>query len=268
MRRSWVLAFLFLIEGAASATPAELLPISTCLGETEQATAVDVLDARSIKLADGRVLRLAGVEPFDFYLAEATDVESELQSRIGTIAGGKTLTFRVVTTESDRYGRLPALVLIGDELIQESLMREGLAIAFVTGNALPCFDRILAAEEEARLAHRGFWKNQTLPRASPSALAARIGHFAIFAGRVRSVGNRPTRTYLNFGYRWTEDVTVEIAAADREAFGGEAKIAALAGHRLRVRGFLQEKGGPAMVIQSPMQIEVLDPAKETLGKAP
>jgi endonuclease YncB( thermonuclease family) len=269
MRQCFILAFLFAGMGAAAAAhAAEPPPVLACPAETEQAGAAEVLDARSIKLGDGRMLRLAGIEPFDFYLTDAADAGVKQQSRIGDLIAGGDVRFGLVANEPDRYGRLPALVLSGGALMQEELAREGLAIAYMTGDPLPCFDRILAAEADARAAHRGYWGDQALPQASPAALAAWIGRFAIFEGRVLSVGNRPTRSYLNFGRRWSEDATVEIAARDLEAFGGEAKIAALAGHRVRVRGFLEEKGGPAMVLRSPMQLEALDPVRETLGKAP
>src|SRR4029078_57333 len=123
--------------------------IAACLGETQPAGAAEVLDSRSIRLADGRVVRLAGIEPLDFYLTEATGAEPELRSRIGKLIAGEDLQFQLIGKEPDRYGRLPALVLSSGELIQETLSRDGLAIAFATGDALPCFDRILAAENDA-----------------------------------------------------------------------------------------------------------------------
>ena len=96
----------------------------------------------------------------------------------------------------------------------------------------------------------------------------RIGRFAIFEGLLISVGNRRARSYLNFGRRWSTDTTVEIDARHREAFGGEVGLAGLAGHRLRLRGFLKEKGGPMMVVTSPMQIEILENAGPRSGIAP
>jgi hypothetical protein len=74
---------------------------------------------------------------------------------------------------------------------------------------------------------------------------------------VVSVGNRRTRTYLNFGGRWAEDVTVEIEARDRDRFGGELGLADLAGWRVRVRGYVEERQGPLIIVRSPMQIERL-----------
>jgi hypothetical protein len=152
--------------------------------------------------------------------------------------------------------------------VQEVLAREGLALAFAGGDRLPCFDRILAAEDEARRKARGFWVGGDLPWARPEDLDTRIGRFAIFEGNVLSVGNRSARTYLNFGYRWTEDVTVKIAAGDRERFGGEAFFSGLVGQRIRVRGYVVEKDGPMVEVSSPMQIEQLGPAPARAGEAP
>lgn len=259
MAKRWgrIVVFLLAAEMLAASTHADPLSLD-CLGETSEAGIARSVDARSLRLDDGRTLRLAGIEPFDVLLPGARDAEAELQSRLAELIEDRALRVQLLAQEPDRYGRPPAMVWAGKDLIQEVAVREGLAVGFANGVAVPCFDRILAAEDAARRAHRGFWKGGRLPWAFPAALASRIGHFTIFEGRVLSVGNRPTRSYLNFGYRWTEDVTVEIADADRASFGGEAALAALAGHRVRVRGYLEERGGPMVVISSPMQLEALD----------
>lgn len=238
-------------DAARAAEPA-------CLSETFQARAVDAEDARTLTLEDGRVLRVAGIEPFDLLRPELSEAPAELRGRMSALAGGRAVTVQLADGGPDRYGRHPALIAADGALLQETLAGEGLAIAFAGGDPLPCFQRILAAETGARAAGRGFWTETTLPGARPAALATLTGRFVIFEGKVLSVGNRSTRTYLNFGERWSEDVTVEIAAGDRAAFGGEAGLAALAGQRVRVRGFLEEKGGPMMPISSPMQLEMLD----------
>jgi hypothetical protein len=62
---------------------------------------------------------------------------------------------------------------------------------------------------------------------------------------------------LNFGDVWSRDVTVEIVAEDRDRFGGEEALAGLAHSTVRVRGFVEEKGGPMAIVRSPMQIEVI-----------
>ena len=267
------LRIVFLLMAAAGAVAVaraeSASPPLVCAGVTEAVGgAVRVVDARALELGDGRVLRLAGIEPFDLLSAGGDQAAAELQGRLAELVKDAAVRIELLSQEPDRYGRLAALVWAGGELVQDVAAREGLALAFASGAALPCFEKILAAEAEARRARRGFWRKVRVPAAFPEALAARIGGFAIFEGRVLSVGNRRARSYLNFGRRWTEDVTVEIAEDDRALFGGEEGLAALAGRRVRVRGFLEEKGGPMLVLRSPMQIEALDPAKETSGHAP
>jgi hypothetical protein len=208
-------------------------------------------------LDDGRTLRVAGIESFALLLDDGDDAEAALQRRLQALLAGAPVRLRLVDGGSDRHGRLPALIAAGGGLVQEKLARDGVAIPFATGEPLPCFADMLAAEGEARRSGRGFWAGAALPEADPQVLADRLGRFAIFEGMVISVGNRRVRTYLNFGERWADDVTVEIDAEDRERFGGEAELARLAGRRVRVRGFLEERGGPAMRIRSPMQIEII-----------
>jgi len=239
-----------------------------CLGETVEATAAEVIDTRTLRLDDGRMLRLAGVEPFTLLLPDAENAEEMVQRRLTDLLAGVAPRVLLVSDKPDRHGRLPALIAAGGSLVEETLVKEGLAIAFAGGDALPCFDRILAAEAEARRAHRGFWAQASVAEARPGALGSRIGRFTIFEGTVLSASNRRATTYLDFGRRWSEDVTIEIAAKDRKAFGGEPVLARLAGSRIRARGYLEEKGGPMLPVRSPMQIEILSPATGVGQNAP
>ena len=69
---------------------------------------------------------------------------------------------------------------------------------------------------------------------------------------------------MNFGRRWSEDFTVTIAKRNERAFsaaGLEPK--SLAGRRVRIRGWIEERGGPWVEAARPEQIEVLhDPKGE------
>lgn len=239
----------------------------TCLGAVAEAAASNIVDARSLRLDDGRVLRLAGIEPFGLLLSEPEEAEATLKRRLAELISGAGLKVRVLSERPDRYGRYPAMIEAGGRLVQETIVGEGLAIAYTGGDTLPCFDILLMAEAAARKARRGFWAENRLPLARPEALASRIGHFAIFEGRVVSVGSRRLRTYLNFGERWLTDVTAEVAAEDREKFGGEAALEALSGQRVRLRGFLETLDGPMLVLRSPMQLEVLG-APDAAGGIP
>src|SRR5665213_3260475 len=65
--------------------------------------------------------------------------------------------------------------------------------------------------------------------------------------------------YVNFGRRWTRDFTVIILRRLGKAFttaGVEPKK--LEGRRIRVRGWIEQRGGPIITAEAPEQIEVLD----------
>jgi hypothetical protein len=238
-----------------------------CLAGAVEARADAAPDARSLALSVGRVIRLVGIESFALLVEDGDAAEAAMQRRLTGLIGS-TLRVRALSEAPDRYGRLPALAATAEGvLVQEVLAREGVALAFATGAPLPCFERLLAAEAEARAGHSGFWSGAQVTAVEPEALSGRIGRFAIVEGQVISVGNRASRTYLNFGRRWNSDVTVEIAARDRAAFGGETGLAALAGQRVRVRGFVAAKGGPMLAVSSPMQVERL-PAGAAEGEMP
>jgi hypothetical protein len=85
------------------------------------------------------------------------------------------------------------------------------------------------------------------------------GRFAAIDGKVISVRESGGTIYVNFGRRWNEDFTVTILKRNARKFaeaGMEPKQ--LEGRRVRVRGFIEERGGPWIEATVPQQIEVAD----------
>src|SRR5262249_7813926 len=79
--------------------------------------------------------------------------------------------------------------------------------------------------------------------------------FAIVEGKVLSVRESGPTIYVNFGRRWTQDFTVTIAKRNESAFtsaGLEPKR--LQGRRVRVRGYVEQRGGPWVEATQPEQI--------------
>jgi hypothetical protein len=88
---------------------------------------------------------------------------------------------------------------------------------------------------------------------------AEQGRFALVEGRVLSVRESGATIYVNFGRRWTEDFTVTILKRNERNFtvaGLEPKK--LAGRQIRVRGWIEERGGPWIEATRPEQIEFAD----------
>jgi hypothetical protein len=68
-------------------------------------------------------------------------------------------------------------------------------------------------------------------------------------------------TYINFGADWRTDFTISMrGGARREAMRRWTDLPALSGRRLRVRGWIEQRGGPMIEIQDLAEIEWLDGA--------
>jgi hypothetical protein len=90
-------------------------------------------------------------------------------------------------------------------------------------------------------------------------LQAERGRFALVEGKVLSVRESGATIYVNFGRRWTRDFTVIILrrlSHVSTAAGIEPKK--LEGRRIRVRGWLEQRGGPIITAEAPEQIELAD----------
>lgn len=236
---------------------------ASCLPqEMEAAQIVGTRDARTVELADGRLVRPAGIESFALIGEDAEAADAHLADRLAGILAGRQAQFHIISNRTDRYGRLAALLAVEGTLVQAQLAGEGAALALPDGDGVPCMAEFLAAEAAARIRRAGLWADNAVLPALPGALSPHLGGYVIFEGEVVSVGTRSRRTYLDFGRYWSEDVTVIIEARDRDAFGGAAALEALAGRRIRVRGFLEERAGPLVTARWPAQIEVLEPLED------
>ena len=237
------------IAGIATAMPASAE--QPCTGTPVQGgTVAAVQDGRTLTLADGREVRLAGIEaPAD------GDV-------LRTLVEGQPL--RLTGTGEDRYGRLVAYVFrsADTEPVQLALLAAGQARVSARIGAKSCADALLAAELGARKAGLGRWADPNFAPLSSQNLtmiSAARGHFALIQGRVLSVRESGATIYVNFGRRWSEDFTVTIAKRNQRSFAAAGLTPkSLAGHRIRVRGWVDERGGPWIEATRPEQIEFAD----------
>ena len=121
---------------------------------------------------------------------------------------------------------------------------------------------LLRQERTARAARLGLWADPVYairPSEVPAAIQSQQGRFAIVEGKVLSVRESGATIYVNFGRRWSEDFTVTIAKRNERAFaaaGLEPK--SLAGRNVRVRGWVEERGGPLIEAAYAGQIEITE----------
>jgi endonuclease YncB( thermonuclease family) len=227
-----------------------------------------IIDGRSFILADGREVRLAAIES----LLPAPGDEDEARvaaalaakSALDALLAHRQVDLSITGSGSDRYGRLTAWVFInpssGEVLVQRELVATGHALVSPS-QASPCRAYLQTAEREARSLGLGLWGEpySVVKKADdPADVLADQGRFAVVEGKVRSVRESAGIIYINFGQHRSEQFTATLLKRNEGPFTG-AGVApkALAGRTIEVRGWIEERGGPAVEVTRPEQIDII-----------
>ncbi|HWK94633.1 MAG TPA: thermonuclease family protein [Pseudolabrys sp.] len=209
-----------------------------------------VRDGRTLMLADGREIRLAGIET----PADGTALRA--------LTTGQTL--RIERVADDRYGRVVVFAAAGDspELLQTALLEAGQARVAARVGSKTCAEFLLRAERTARAGRRGLWADPNFAPLSSenlTILAAELGRFALVEGQVLSVRESGATIYVNFGRRWTRDFAVTIPKREARNFAAAGiEPNKLERRRIRIRGIVEHRRGPIIDVTAPEQIELID----------
>jgi endonuclease YncB( thermonuclease family) len=226
-----------------------------------------VKDGRTFALEDGREVRLAGIEVPALASGQSEhNAAAAATAYLQSLVSGHAVVLKGPAPDRDRYGRLVAQVDVrresGERWVQAEMAAAGHARITASGADRGCAAELMRRERAARAAKLGLWADPYygLRRAEdPAAVSRERGRFTIVEGNVLSVRESGGTIYVNFGRRWSEDFTVTIAKRNERAFtaaGLEPKR--LAGRRIRVRGWIEERGGPWVEASRPEQIEVVE----------
>ena len=202
-------------------------------------------EAGTLELADGRSVRLVGVEQVDL---------SALQGVLGAAA-----TLYPGELLQNRYGQIPAHVVLDDGTwLQEKLVREGKALAMPSYESrMDYLGPLLSAERLAREHKAGIWSpGREVVVCADDAKRAFDG-FAIVRGRVLEAANVRGTTYLNFGEDYRKDFTVKISKKTLKILPEDIRRLAEErnpGQLVEVRGYVFYSGGPMIEVTSPAQI--------------
>lgn len=223
------------------------------LEDAESGRVVEIHDATTIGLDDGRLIHLAAIATPP-NLTDPSDASPELEQVLGT-----TVRFAVGDVEDDRYGRVVAHVFDADGTwLQAAIIENGHAVVAATLGDRQCLAELLAFERVARSEARGLWAEHAVPNAWSAAIRAGDDRFALIEGEVVSVGRTETTVYLNFGHDWSSDLTVTFGSPDADMVEAESgPLDALVGAVIRVRGWLSQRDGPWIRVDHGEQIEVL-----------
>jgi endonuclease YncB( thermonuclease family) len=226
-----------------------------------EARVAAIVDGRSVRLDDGREIRLAGIEP-------AATAKQALTSLIL----GRDVILRSTDDTPDRYGRQSALVFVGesDTSVQALLLAQGDALVSAEITDKDCAAALMASEAEARRQKMGSWADPSAIKnaESPDDILAGIGRFMVVEGKVLSVRQAGATTYLNFGRNWTRGFAATISRRTLPAFESAGlALKSLENKRIRVRGWIEGNTGPRIDLRLVGQVELLG-ASEPTGVRP
>lgn len=246
----WLLLF-------ASAAPAGA--DGTCVADRhdDRGTVDYVYDGDTLRLADGRKVRVIGINTPELGRDGAADEPLAVDARQAVRAlarKGSEVTLRFGTERRDRYGRLLAHVYLPDGTsLGATLLDRGLATTLVvppnTWNHR-CYAEV---EARAREQGRGVW---ALERYRPvdSRTLGRAEGYRLVQGEVLRVGQSRSSVWLNL----EGDVALRIPREDLKNFTG-FDPRELAGRRVLAKGWLHlRKGELRMTVRHPAAMEITD----------
>jgi endonuclease YncB( thermonuclease family) len=225
--------------------------------ETAGGPVAQVRDGRTLILADGREVRLAGIE------VPPAETRAGLAARqkLAALTGGHAVELKS-TGAPDRYGRTVAFAFAGAQMLQTEMIASGHALASARIGDAACARALRQAEHAARDGKRGLWADGGFRLQSadnPADIVQGAGGFRLVRGKVLSVRESGATIYVNFGRRWSDDFTVTILKRNRRLFvtaGMEPKT--LEGRTVDVRGYVERRGGPLIEADRPEQIEIVN----------
>ena len=218
--------------------------------------------SRTLLLADGRQVYLAEVLPPASSEGTAFSAIQGAAAYLRAHVLGQKVEVRYGGKHQDRYGATVAHIFVAGAnplWVQESLVREGLALVFPQPDNHACSQQLAALEETARNANRGYWGQalfKVLPARETRSLLNLVQTYQIVEGEITSVSHTGGRTVLHFTGNSQSGftATIEPAAGKRLV---EQGLDDWQGLTVRIRGWIERKRGPAMTIIQPEQIKLL-----------
>ncbi len=200
-------------------------------GELEPAMVTQIYDGDTLRLGDGRRIRILGINAPELGRDGAADqpYARDAMRAVETFFAGGRQAFLVFDRElQDHYGRYLAHVYRRDGAnLERYLLVRGLGYQIAIPPNLALTDCLAQAEREAREARKGVWRLVPVPAAN-----VRTGGFQRVLGKVSSVAFADVwRVELEGGF------SAVIEVADQPNFG-RAAVAAWVGQVAELRGWV------------------------------
>lgn len=248
-----------LVVAAALSLP----PDSFCATGSYKVT--DVVDGDTVTLSNGRNVRYIGIDTPEvrrrqgrqwLYAPEPYALQAK-ELNAGLVSG-REVTLEFDQRREDKYGRWLCYVYNGDRMVNEEMLRNGLAIFNVYPPNNKYVERLVAAQDQAKREKLGLWKD--LPVISDKEAFRYDGKVVTVRGTVADIGLGKSTVYLNFVKGKKDDFTAVIWKSNVQYFKGLgfAVPEGFLGRTIEVTGKIKNDNGPQMVVYHPSQIKVIE----------
>jgi len=227
------------------------------------AKVVEVVDGDTVVLDDGKEVRLVGIQapklPLNRPNFKEWPLAREAKEELEKLVLNQHVTLSYGGARMDRHGRTLAHLHTDDGAwAQGEMLSRGLARVYTFADNRAAAPDLLALEAGAREAKRGIWALNYYRVQDADGKIGPPDTYQLVEGTVVEVADVRGKYFLNFGQDYKKDFTASISARDAKSFasaGMDPK--SLKGKRVRLRGWIDERNGPAMDLTHPEQIELL-----------
>ena len=262
LRKFFLLVLLLLAPAALGRAAEPSLPPGLEAGGSAMVEAV--IDGDSLTLADGRTLRMVGIQapklPKGRLNFAKWPFAREAQDALSELVQDRTVTLHFGGTPQDRYGRLLAQLVRDDGLwVQGELIRRGLARVYTFPDNRAVAAEMLALEREARAEKRGLWADPYFAIRRPEDAGRYSGELELVEGKIVDGARTQNAVFLNFGADWHTAFTLRLNSEALRLFRADkVDPLALIGATVRVRGYIRrDRERAIMDITHPEEIERL-----------
>ncbi len=225
-------------------------------------TVAEVIDGDTVRLDDGREVRLVGLQAPKLPLGRKGFAEWPLaetaRQALAQLTRGRAVRLAYGGARLDRHRRhLAHLFIDADTWVQGEMLGGGLARVYTFPDNRALAAEMLAREAAARDRGLGIWGHPFYRLRTAETVKRDDGTFQIVEARVLKAARVRDRVYLNFAPDWRTDFTVAIEADALPSFAAAGlNPLALEGAQIRVRGWIKTWNGPMIEATHPEQIEV------------
>lgn len=223
-----------------------------------------VVDGDTIVLSNGRSVRYLGIDTPEVRRREAGGWKYsperfalEAKKTNEDLVSGQLVTLEFDRSKEDKYGRLLGYIYVQGKMVNEEMLRRGLAIFALYLPNGKYADKLISAQEEARRAKRGLWSE--CPAISAGEAARYVGWVVSVRGKVSSVGVGRNSCFLYFETGSQKDLTAVIWKNNIPFFvkEGISPPDSYRGKTIELIGKIKFSKGPEIVVFHPSQIKTI-----------